>query len=178
MMSTAELERVLLGRPTNEPVRLTIEEALAFRDAGNVPDERGRTLRLVLVADDADDVRRLHEKRLRFEPDYHHAPRWRRADSRPINVVPIKRFSAASGDRAWWEEGEVAALESEWQRSGTVGGIRVPGDYRSFVYKTVIALRAAGLDVTPDSIADSVARWLPREDADRLRAALREANSS
>jgi hypothetical protein len=42
------------------------------------------------------------------------------------------------------------------------------------VFKTVVSLRSANRDVTPDAISDSVARWLPPEDVVRLREALKE----
>ena len=54
-----------------------------------MPDEDGRSLRIVLHVRDALDVRRLSERRLAFEPDFHEAPTWRREGSKPINVVPL-----------------------------------------------------------------------------------------
>ena len=180
LMSTAELENVLAQwRDGIEPVvppgaeRLSNAEALSRRDAGNVPDADDRSLRLVLHVSD-EDVARIADARLDYEPDFHEAPRWRRPESRPVNVVPLR--SARGGEAPsgpWWEEPELAGLEDEWRRSGTIAGMRVPGEYRSFVFKTVLALQRAGHDITPDSVADSVARWLP-EDAERLRRALKE----
>jgi hypothetical protein len=52
----------------------------------------------------------------------------------------------------------------------------IPGAYRGFVYKTVVSLRSAGRDVTVDSVADSVARWLEPARVAELRAALEDAN--
>ncbi|MGH2776681.1 MAG: hypothetical protein ACRDJT_14795 [Actinomycetota bacterium] len=59
LMSTADLER----EPTrwrapetnvksSNALRLTVEQALEVRDAGNLPDELDRTLRLILRIDD------------------------------------------------------------------------------------------------------------------------------
>ncbi|HEX2051431.1 MAG TPA: hypothetical protein VHJ34_12505 [Actinomycetota bacterium] len=184
LMSTGDLERELrrwrepdAAVPPSNARRLERAEALAYRDAGNLPDELGRTLRLVLVADDARDVAALDDKRRRYEPDYHRPPTWRRAGSAPVNVVPL-RAPGVGGPAAgpWWEQADVAELESEWRRTGAVAGVAVPREYRSFVLKTVAALRAAGEPVTPDSIADSIARWLAPDDAARIRAALRAAD--
>jgi hypothetical protein len=63
-------------------------------------------------------------------------------------------------------------LEEEWRAHGTAAGIPIAGDYRSFVYKTIVALRASGVDVTPDSIAASIARWLSPEDVARIRSSM------
>jgi hypothetical protein len=178
-MSTADLERVLARRrgvdaPAPESVRLSVPEALAYRDAGNLPDDRGRTLRLVLHVAGPDD---LAAKRSLYEPDYHDAPSWRRPGSRPVNVVPLREPGAgAVAPDAWWEQPELRALEEEWARSGTVAGIVVPAAYRGFVYKTALSLRGAGIEVTPQSLADSIARWVPADEAEQIRAALREAN--
>ena len=180
LMSTTTLERVLAQwRDGDEPsvpddaVPLTVEAALRIRDAGNIPDEQGRSLRLVLHTTDA-DVDRLAMRRLEFEPDFHDAPTWRRHGSKPVNVVPLRRRSVEAPEEPWWEQPDVRSLEEEWSATGTVAGIAVPEEFRSFVFKTVVSLRAANLEVTPHSIADSVARWLAPEEVERLRRALTE----
>jgi hypothetical protein len=183
LMSVSELEVAL--REIREPsargewepgVRLSIEEAMEFRNAGNLPDVEGRTLRLVLSVEGG-DPEELARKRASFEPDYHAAPTWRRPGSKPVNVVPIGRAGSERSDPdAWWDQPQVKELEEEWQRSGTMRGVVVPEEYRSFVHKTVLGLEAAGAAVNPDSIADSVARWLAPDDALTIRAALLAAN--
>ncbi|HYI44274.1 MAG TPA: hypothetical protein VE174_02270 [Actinomycetota bacterium] len=182
-MSVPELERALKwmrgtesDRESFAGVRLSIDQALEFRNAGNVPDENSRSLRLVLHVDDEPES--LARKRAIFEPDYHAAPIWRREGSKPVNVVPLGR-GRRSGSEAgpWWDEPEVRALEDEWQRDGTMRGVRIPADLRSFVHKTVLGLEAAGRDVDATSIADSIARWMPPAEAQTMRAALLEANS-
>jgi hypothetical protein len=181
LMSTETLERVLARwrsgeEPTlpEEAVELTVEAALGYRNSGNLPDEQGRSLRLVLHTTD-DDVGLLATRRLEFEPDFHEAPTWRRPGSKPVNVVPLRTRSTEVADGSpWWEQPDVRSLEEEWRANGTAAGIPVPEEFRSFVFKTVASLRAAGLEVTPDAIADSVARWLDPEEVVRLRAALRE----
>jgi hypothetical protein len=182
LMSAAELETELArwrhperGTPPTGAVRLTIADALAYRNAGNLPDSDGRSLRLVLHVDDARELSYLQEKRLEYEPDFHEAPSWRREGSKAVNVVPLRRegiVGAASG-AAWWDDPDIAALEKEWSVSGLVEGLPVPAELRGFVYKTVLSLRAAGRPVTPDSIADSVSRWLPPDQAEHIRSALR-----
>ena len=182
LMSVAELERELArtrdpSLPGTEARRLSTEEALAARSAGNVPDVQGRSLRLVLHVRSAEDVRTLSQRRLEFEPDFHDAPTWRVDGSVPINVVPLRLDEVAPVEgREWWHEPDVAELEEAWTRSGSVDGVVVPAAYRSFVYKTVLSLRAAGRPVTIDSISASVARWLSPSDADALKRALEEAN--
>jgi hypothetical protein len=184
LMSTADLEQELArwrSPGTHEGKsnarRLTTEKALQFRDAGNLPDELDRTLRLVLRVDDTRDLANLAERRLEFEPDYQDAPRWRRAGSRPINVVPLRRPGVAPvTTEPWWEDDELAALEHEFGQRGTAGGVRVPGEYRGFVFKTILALRSQGREVTPKAISDSIARWLPEEDAARITRELNELN--
>ena len=122
LMSTQDLERELARWRAPESdvgesnaLRVTIEEALEFRNAGNLPDEFDRTLRLVLRVDDTQDLERLAERRLEFEPDYQDAPTWRREGSRPINVVPLRRPGVAPVSTApWWEDAELAALEREF----------------------------------------------------------------
>ena len=179
-MSTADLEKELArwrhpdaGVPASNALELTIPEALAYREAGNLPDEHGRTLRLVLVARTLDEVKALGRKRAAFEPDYHTAPAWRREGSAPVNVVPLRSPGVEADASAWWEDRDVAELEGEWRDTGRVAGLAVPAEYRGFVFKTVLGLREAGLAVTADSVADSIARWLPPEQADEIRAALR-----
>jgi hypothetical protein len=181
-MNVAELERELARRrapgsaPASGAPRLSIEEALAYRDAGNLPDEHGRTLRLVLVAEAG--AGELEAKRLAFEPDYLDRPTWRREGSAPINIVPLR--TAAPRERstdAWFDEPALAALEAEWERTGALDGMRVPAEWRGFVFKTVLTLRAARREVTIDAVVGSIARWVEPEDARVLRAALIEANA-
>ena len=153
--------------------RLSIKEALARRNAGNLPDETGRSLRLVIEVEDDAGVDDVAARRVELEPDFHTAPGWRRQGSQPVNVVPLRRRGDQRHDHeAWWEDEKIAPLEAEWVQKGTVAGLPVPGEYRGFVYKTVIALNAAGHEVTADAVADSVARWLEPDDVARLRAAL------
>ena len=174
-MSTPELERALAAwrhgdRDEEFGVALSTGDALAWRDAGNVPDKHDRSLRLVLFVDEE----ALEKKRLRWEPDFHEAPTWRREGSRRVNVVPLRSpDSPASDGRPWWEMPGVEALEQEWRRDGTVAGLQVPSEYRSFVFKTVVALREAGREVTPDAIADSVSRWVSAQDAEKIRSSLK-----
>jgi len=181
-MTASELERELARwrgddvPPTGAP-RLSVESALEFRNAGNRPDADGRTLRLVLHVPNAVSLENLGERRLAFEPDYHDPPSWRRAGSAPVNVVPLRRAGVTGARRrAWWEDEDLAALEQEWSNSGRVAGLNVPAEYRSFVYKTVLALQGAGRPVTVDSVADSIARWVPEAEAGEIRSALRAAN--
>lgn len=182
-MSTRDLEDVLGRMRSSEPAEaattaspLSIEAALAYRDAGNIPDARDRSLRLVLHVHDEGPS--IEAKRLLYEPDYLDAPRWRRAGSRPVNVVPLRatRKADSSTSGAWWEMPDVAGLEEEWRRTGKVDGVVVPGAIRSFVFKTVVTLRAAARPVTPDSIADAVSRWLDPAQAEEIRSLLRHAN--
>jgi hypothetical protein len=180
LMSTGDLERELARErnpdadaPPSNAVKLTVEQGLAFRDAGNIPDDKGRTLRLVLRIEGADELTRLDEKRLLYEPDFHERPGWRRSGSKPVNVVPLRASEVSAEEReAWWDRPELKTLEDEWRASGTVEGMRVPAAYRGFVYKTVLSLKAAGLEVTPDSVAGSITRWLSSEESEQLRAAL------
>jgi hypothetical protein len=97
-----------------------------------------------------------------------------------VNIVPLRAPGVDSPEprAAWWEDADMAALEDEWRTSGTAAGVPVPGEWRGFVFKTVVALRAAGRPVHADAIADSAARWLAPVDAERLRVALRAAASS
>ncbi len=181
LMSVRDLELELArergeeGVPESNARPLSIPEALAYRNAGNFPDEHGRTLRLVLRIEPPEGYAALHAKRLSYEPDHLEAPRWRRPGSKPVNVVPLRSAALRTGLEHWWDDPAVGELERAWQRTGEVDGVRVPAEYRSFVYKTVLALRQAGRPVTPDTIADAVARWLP-DHAEEIRAALRAAN--
>lgn len=183
LMSTRDLEIELArssGRDdprASRAKRLTTEEALAYRDAGNLPDEQGRSLRLVLRIEDQSDLLSLDAKRLAFEPDFHQAPTWRKEGSKPVNVVPLRAPEVAGPRRsAWWRQSDLAELEAAWQTTGEVAGVKVPAAYRGFVYKTVLMLRAADAEVTVDAIVDSIARWVPARDVDEIRAALQEAN--
>lgn len=186
LMSTSELEHELRRvRSPEEPlppsgaIQLDSDEALAFRDAGNLPDEHGRTLRLVLHAGSS-EAGSLDAKRLAFEPDYLDRPRWRREGSRPVNLVPLRPPDGADPGTPeagpWWEEPAVAGLEEEWRRTGAVAGMAIPGEIRSFVFKTVLVLRAARRPVNPDSVGDAISRWLRADQAEQIRRQLRDAN--
>ncbi len=185
LMSTADLERALrrwregpdaAARPA-DALRVSVPDALAYRNLGNVPDYKGRSLRLVLHVNSAEDLANLDRKRMLYEPDFHDPPDWRREGSRPVNVVPLRDPDIApTTSGPWWTDEQLAALEDGWRTTGRVRGVVVPGEIRAFVYKTVLGLQAAGREVTVESIADSVARWVPADDADRIRAALIEAN--
>lgn len=184
LMSTTDLEIELARwrgdatRPPSNAQRLSIDEALDFRNLGNLPDELDRTLRLVLRIDHESDLRSLDSKRLRFEPDFFKTPEWRRPGSKPVNVVPLRRTDVGIPvAHPWWADPAMAAMEDEWQTTGAVDGVRIPGRYRSFVYKTIALLRAAGADVTVAAISDSIERWLQPDQAARLRAVLEDANS-
>ncbi|MDQ3915035.1 MAG: hypothetical protein M3323_06835 [Actinomycetota bacterium] len=179
-MSTADLERELdrwRGRdvPPSNALPLTVEDALAYRNAGNLPDGLGRTLRLVLVARTPEEVQSLGVRRALYELDYHSAPAWRREGSAPVNVVPLRSPGVAGDPSPWWESTDVAELEAEWAATGRVGDLVVPAEYRGFVFKTVLSLREAGLPVDADTVADSISRWLPPGEAEEVRAALRRA---
>jgi len=184
LMSTADLERELArwrAPETNaEPSharRLSVAQALEFRDAGNLPDEFDRTLRLVLRIDDTGELANVEERRLEFEPDYQDAPTWRREGSRPINVVPLRRPGIEPvTEGAWWENPELAELEREFADRGSAAGVRVPGEYRGFIFKTVLSLRSQGSEVNPTTISDSIARWLSPEDAARIARELNDLN--
>ena len=182
-MSPEELEAELprlddpsVDGPVSAGLMLEMDEALAYRDAGNLPDAFGRTLRLVLRATgtDPEDIAR---RRVVFEPDYQEAPTWRRAGSKPVNVIPLHSQKNAPSGEGWWEDPAMAALEAEWLESGSAAGVVVPGEYRSFVFKTVVALRSTGKRVTAAAIADSIARWVPPDAAEEIRTALLEANA-
>lgn len=182
LMSVADLEAELahLRDPSRPPGRTTLavgpSEALAFRNAGNVPDEHGRSLRLVLQVDEEP----LERKRSRYEPDFHEAPSWRREGSKPVNVVPLRRSAAperSDPEVAWWEQPDVAALERQWRDTGRVAGLAVPAGYRSFVLKTIASMQAAGLAVDIEAISGSLSRWLAPDQVMEIRAALLEANA-
>ena len=182
LMSTTDLEVELArirgeDRPPSNAQALSVDEALAYRGRGNVPDSDGRSLRLVLRIEDESDLADLDKKRLVYEPDFLEAPSWRRAGSKPVNVVPL-RAPHLDGPRAttWLEDPEMSAMEAEWRRTGGVDGIVIPAKYRSFVYKTIALLRSAGKDVTVGAIADSIARWLDPPQAERVRSALVQVN--
>lgn len=185
LMSTSDLELELARRrspdeargPSNA-LRLSSGEALTYRNSGNLPDELGRSLRLVLEVNDEDDLRNLHIKRARYEPDYHEAPSWRRPGSRPVNVVPLRGPDVRGMAQPWWEDPEAGELGEEWQRSGTMAGLPVPGEYRGFVLKTVVALRSVGAPITAETVADSIARWVPAHESERIRDALRAGPDS
>jgi len=184
LMSTADLELELarwrsagteVG--TSNTRRLTTEQALEFRNAGNLPDDLDRTLRLVLRIDDTQDLARLAERRLEFEPDYQEAPVWRREGSRPVNVVPLRRPGVAPVSTGpWWEDDELAELEREFEERSTAAGVRVPGEFRGFIFKTILSLRSEGREVTSETISDSIARWLPEETAARIARELDKLN--
>ncbi|MQB00717.1 MAG: hypothetical protein GEU78_10545 [Actinobacteria bacterium] len=186
LMSPADLEIELRrfrsrsgsAEPSNA-LALETEEALRYRNAGNLPDHLGRTLRLVLRVDSADELRALDEKRSSFEPDHHDAPDWRRPGSKPVNVVPLR----APGIHVppiedWLDDEAMADLETRWSQDGTVFGVRVPAEYRSFIYKTALSLKGAGRPVTVETIVDSLKRWLTAKDVDEIRAALESENRS
>lgn len=183
LMSVEDLETELArfrgeDRPPSNAQPLSIEEALDYRNNGNLPDESGRSLRLVLRVDDASDLANLDRKRLAFEPDYLEAPSWRREGSKPVNVVPLRPPDLPGPSATpWVDDPEMSALEEEWSRSGAVDGVVIPAEFRSFIYKTIALLRSANREVTVDSISDSIARWLHPAQAERVRDALAEANS-
>jgi hypothetical protein len=182
LMSTSELEQELArwrgeDRPPSEAIKLSNQQALDLRNAGNIPDERGRTLRLVLYVS-SPEPGLLEKKRLLFEPDYHDAPDWRRVGSAPVNLVPLRTTDDTANISEWSDDPALAALEREWAQKGTIEGLSVPPAYRGFVFKTVLALRAAGRQVTAAAVADSIARWLPAPEADEIRGALMAANSN
>jgi hypothetical protein len=176
LMNVSELESALAAWRARDHaaefgIPLSVGEAIDRRNEGNHPDADDRSLRLVLFV----DAEPLERKRLRWEPDFHEAPTWRTENSRPVNVVPLRAQTAErSGPGPWWEEDRVEELETEWRRTGSVAGIEVPADYRSFVFKTVIALRDSGRDVTPETIGDSIARWLSPEDARKIKDSLKQ----
>jgi hypothetical protein len=176
LMSTRDLELELArlrgeSVPGSKAQKLTTEAAISYRNAGNLPDENDRTLRLVLdVTGDIDS------RRLEFEPDFHAPPDWRRQGSKPVNVIPLGVRSDRSLE-AWWDDPAVAALDEEWERSGTIAGLRVPSEFRSFIYKTVIALQKAGKPITTESVVGSIARWLDEPGTAAIRSALDAANA-
>lgn len=183
-MSVRDLEIELArrrgeDRPASNAKPLPIENALDFRNRGNLSDDLDRTLRLVLRIDSPADLKALDTKRLHYEPDFHRAPTWRREGSKPVNVVPLTATDVASPEpRSWWDDPEMARLESEWRETGAIEGIRVPAEYRSFVYKTVALLRKTGSEISVGSISDSIARWLSPEEAALIRESLLSENEA
>jgi hypothetical protein len=183
-MSTRDLEMELASEKeesddasSSNATPISVEEALAYRNAGNLPDELDRTLRLVLRVEASEDLDERQSKRLRYEPDYLEAPSWRRSGSVPVNVVPLRMTSTRQEEAgAWWDHPGLARLEAEWDETGKVAGVAVPAEYRGFVYKTVLELQAAGRIVTVAAIAGSIARWTRRAEADEIRRALERAN--
>lgn len=183
LMSLQDLEAELLrhkdpGEPGGSTTeRLTQERAMAIRERGNIPDAEGRSLRLVLHVDGEP----LASKRLRFEPDLHEAPTWRREGSKPVHIVPLRPESGPeaepSSEAAWWEQADVAGLESEWRERGRVGGLAIPGAYRSFLLKTIASMTSAGLEISIDSVIGSLSRWLQPDLVAEIRSALVEANA-
>ena len=172
-MSTPELEKALAawrnGDDVEVGIRLTYEDAIRYRNAGNIPDAAGRWLRLVLTVGPNES---LEDKRMQLEPDFHEKPSWRRHGSKPVNVVPLRTGGTAS-PKPWWEQDDVRDLEIEWRKTGEVEGLVVPAEYRSFVLKTIASLKHAGAVITPDSVADSIARWLAPEETEEILAALK-----
>ena len=184
LMSVRDLEIELArqrgeDRPASNAKQLSIEEALEFRSRGNLPDDLGRTLRLVLRIDSPADLKSLDTKRLLYEPDFHRSPTWRGEGSKPVNVVPLTAPGVESPEPgSWWDDPEMAQLESEWRATGAIEGIRVPAEYRSFVYKTVTLLRKTGTKISVGSISDSIARWLSPEETARIRESLTFENKA
>jgi hypothetical protein len=183
LMNTQELELELARHrggdvPPSSAIPLSIDEALDYRNRGNTPDGAGRTLRLVLHVQDRDELKKLALKRLIYEPDHHERPDWRGPCSVPVNVVPLRVDELEPAHESpWWEDPDLSDLENEWKETGEVAGIKVSRERRGFVFKTVLSLRAAGMAITPESVANSVARWLPEAEANALRAELMTANS-
>lgn len=184
-MSTRDLETELASEregsddaPSSNATPITVEEALAYRNAGNLPDDLGRSLRLVLRVEASEDLDERQSKRLIYEPDYLEAPSWRRPGSVPVNVVPLRMPGTRQEESGpWWDEPSLARLEAEWDATGKVAGVTVPAAYRGFVYKTILELQAAGRAVTVAAIADSIARWTRRAEADEIRRALEQVNA-
>jgi hypothetical protein len=179
LMSAADLEVELrryregTAEPSNA-MSLGIDDALRYRDAGNIPDDLGRSLRLVLEVDTIEALRSIDSRRARFEPDHHTSPTWRRPGSKPVNVVPLRSSEVVvEAGESWLDDADMAEMERDWLSDGRVEGLAVPGEYRSFIYKTVLSLRRAGQPVTMDSITDSLERWLAPADVGRIRDAFR-----
>jgi hypothetical protein len=183
-MSISELEQELArwrspgaGHASSTARRLSPADALARRNAGNLPDVCGRTLRLVVHVGADTGAEALEARRRHFEPDFHDPPTWRRPGSVPVNVVPLRLAERPRTESApWFEQPELAALEEEWRTTGAVAGLRIPADVRGFVYKTVLSLRSAGRPVTVETVASSILRWTSAEDGARIRTALKDAN--
>jgi hypothetical protein len=184
LMNTQELE-LELARYRGDDVQpssaipLSIDEALKYRNRGNTPDVAGRTLRLVLHVQNRDELKKLGLKRLIYEPDHHERPDWRGPRSAPVNVVPLRvEELGPARESGWWEDPDLSELENEWETTGEVAGIKVSRERRGFVFKTVLSLRAAGMAISPESVANSVARWLPEAEAIALNAELMAENSA
>ncbi len=175
-LELARLKEPAKDLPPSNAQPLEIPEAIAYRNAGNVPDDLDRSLRLVLEANTLEELQNLHMKRAMYEPDYHDAPGWRREGSRPVNVVPLRGPQVTvDPPESWLDFPDLREMEEIWLATGTVEGMPVPAAYRGFVYKTVLALKSVGREITPASVADSVARWLPPDQAAALRRALEGA---
>jgi hypothetical protein len=70
LMSTRDLELELARRnnpvrdaPRSNAVKLEVQEALSYRDAGNLPDEMDRSLRLVLNIEGSEGLHGLDARR-------------------------------------------------------------------------------------------------------------------
>ncbi len=162
-------------RDASGALALSVDEALAYRSRGNIPDELGRSLRLVL----SDATTTFEQRRLDFEPDLHAAPTWRRQGSRTVTLIPLPRDKASKPDDwEWRDDPAMLGSEEEWSRTGRVGDLAIPADIRGFLFKTIVALRSADQEITIDSVCSSIARWLQPSDVERIRNALIEANST
>ncbi|HVF52169.1 MAG TPA: hypothetical protein VNC78_01030 [Actinomycetota bacterium] len=184
LLTDAEVEQLLISLRAGEssPVQLQPLEsaaALAFRNRGNVPDEHGRCLRLVLHVEGVEGLKQLDARRAGFEPDFRDAPTWRRPGSRAVNIVPLRLDARSEGGgrevQSWLDDPDVAALEEEWRVTGRIAGLIVPAEYRSFVYKTVLSLRASRHPVTVESVLASVARWLDPDGVATLRSVISQS---
>ncbi|MDQ3982304.1 MAG: hypothetical protein M3271_06440, partial [Actinomycetota bacterium] len=175
-----ELARWRGGRPPSKDlIALDIDAAIERRNRGNIPDAAGRSLRLVLRIDTEQDLKGLDSKRLRLEPDFLDPPTWRREGSRPVHVVPLRAPGVAPDvPRRWQEDPELAPLEWEWARTGTAAGLKIPADFRAFIYKTILALQVAQRDVTIEAIVASLSRWLDEAQVAEIDSALRKANET
>ena len=106
LMNVPELERALRWMRETESegesfagIRLSIDQALEFRNAGNVPDENGRSLRLVLHVDAEPEG--LARKRPSSSPTITRPPHGGERDPKPVNVVPLGRGPRSGvGNRA------------------------------------------------------------------------------
>ncbi len=158
-------------RPASNASPLSIPDALEFRAAGNIPDEMGRCLRIVL----SDEEMPFEKRRLDFEPDLHAAPTWRREGSRPVTLIPLPSGAGKEvkpEEWRWSDDPAMQALEDEWTRTGGAGGLVIPAEFRGFLFKTIATLQDEGREVTIDSVCSSISRWLSPSDVDRIRSAL------